>query len=494
MIFTKKLSVLTAVMILSIAVFAQKSKKTNAVIWDGKRSNNWDAKRLSLGLQTGYTGFHGDIEANYYGSLFANKFSPPIGLIGKYALSHTLSLRGAFYAGLLDAKSELNGKQGFLFQNHFRTLELQPVFNLGNISFLRDDRKMHLYFFTGVGTFQNRISSASVNPSKPDEIIYKKWNITVPAGAGLMFNLGKSFDLGIESGLRYSRTDSMDYYNFAIHRNRAFDKYSLTTVGLYYKFGSKKDEHYDWINPVATIYEEIQDNKKKMQLLTGDADKDGVADYLDKEPETPEGVHVYGSGESMDTDLDGVPDYRDEEPFSDKGSPVDENGKMKDDDGDGVADGRDLEPGTKKGSLVNFQGKTIIPPGGTISIGGNGGGNIGYLPTIFFDTDKWVVKPEFYDELLGVAEALKQFPNTKLDVVGNADYRLDDGHNDMLGNNRSQAVIDVLVKKFGVDPARLIKKNNGERVPLVSGRGASFDPYNRRVNFYISGSTSTTVK
>ena len=79
-------------------------------------------------------------------------------------------------------------------------------------------------------------------------------------------------------------------------------------------------------------------------------------------------------------------------------------------------------------------------------------------------------------------------------MVGNADYRLDDSHNDMLGRNRAEAVIEILVKKFGVDRERLIIRNNGEHIPMVPGRGPAFDPYNRRVNFFVAGSTSEWVK
>ena len=115
------------------------------------------------------------------------------------------------------------------------------------------------------------------------------------------------------------------------------------------------------------------------------------------------------------------------------------------------------------------------------------------IPTETLDTDKWYVKPEFYSELLAVSEVLRLNPGLKLDVVGNADYRLDDAHNDMLGKNRAEAVIEILVKKFGVDKSRLEVRNNGEHLPMVPGKGPAFDPYNRRVNFFVAGTNEMWI-
>ncbi len=508
----KKYYIILFTALISINSLAQNSGKppvaTGAVWVNGKNSANFDAKRWTIGVQTGILGFHGDLtkhKNNRYGGHFSDsKYKFNGGLVVKYSLSHVLSLRLSGYAGTFDLtnNNEMYGGYYFKLQNHMKALEMQLYVNLGNVSFLRQTRSINLYMFTGVGAIFNKFSGTltGISPTYADINFandpywskHKKSHYaTVPVGLGLMYKLNDKFDLGLETGLRYTRTDSLDFASYPIHTNRKFDYFSQTTLGLYFKFGGKKKDHYDWINPIATIYDDIADVKKKVKLLTGDADKDGVADYLDKEPETPEGVAVTGGGISLDIDNDGIADFKDDEPFSDKGQPVDEKGRMKDDDGDGVPNGRDLEPNTPKGTLVNFQGKTI--PMVTNNNNSAGGGGAGYMPTIFFDTDKWYVKPEFYSELLAVSEVLRLNPSLKLDVVGNADYRLDDAHNDMLGNNRAEAVIEVLVKKFGVDRSRLTVKNNGEHLPMVPGKGPAFDPYNRRVNFFVAGTNEMWI-
>jgi len=87
-----------------------------------------------------------------------------------------------------------------------------------------------------------------------------------------------------------------------------------------------------------------------------DSDGDGVADYLDKCPDTPKGAPVDAQGCPKDSDGDGVADYLDKCPDTPKGAPVDAQGCPKDSDGDGVADYLDKCPDTPKGAPVDAQG------------------------------------------------------------------------------------------------------------------------------------------
>ncbi|QNR25237.1 thrombospondin type 3 repeat-containing protein [Croceimicrobium hydrocarbonivorans] len=118
-------------------------------------------------------------------------------------------------------------------------------------------------------------------------------------------------------------------------------------------------------------YTDVQNQNEALELrieqLTADEDGDGVSDYFDREPGTPEGVRVDGSGQSLDSDGDGIPDYMDEEPNTPRGAQVSENGKAIDSDGDGVPDVQDLSPNTPKGAYVDNNGRPILA-------GSSGGG------------------------------------------------------------------------------------------------------------------------
>ncbi len=94
-----------------------------------------------------------------------------------------------------------------------------------------------------------------------------------------------------------------------------------------------------------------------------DSDGDGVADGLDKCPGTPKGVKVGADGCPVDSDKDGVFDGTDQCPDTPAGAKVDAKGCPTDADGDGVADGLDKCPGTPKGVKVNAEGCPIDSDG-----------------------------------------------------------------------------------------------------------------------------------
>jgi len=90
-----------------------------------------------------------------------------------------------------------------------------------------------------------------------------------------------------------------------------------------------------------------------------DKDKDGVPDYLDKEPETSLGCAVDKLGVAIDSDRDNVPDCKDKQLDTPFGAPVDALGIALDSDHDSVIDLLDQEPDTPEGNFVDSNGVTI---------------------------------------------------------------------------------------------------------------------------------------
>lgn len=87
-----------------------------------------------------------------------------------------------------------------------------------------------------------------------------------------------------------------------------------------------------------------------------DADGDGVADFLDRCPNTPAGVQVDRFGCPLDSDGDGIPDHLDKCPNTAPGVQVDDKGCPLDSDGDGVPDHLDHCPNTPEGTQVDKRG------------------------------------------------------------------------------------------------------------------------------------------
>lgn len=454
-----------------------------------------ESKRMVLGLQAGSSIFHGD----------ADKIQPgwAVGANFRYNASHVLGFRALFNVGKV--RGELSNPGGsnfstFDFGSNFFEYQGQVILTVGNISFFKEHWKWNMYVFGGVGQVMMRSASESISADSLRTRINKEYDrthIAISYGLGIKRNINKRFDIGLEYGFRWVRTDSMDIINAAIHRNRKFDAYSLPQLIINYKIGKSGREHLDWINPIASVYEEVTNLEEKLDKLDKDSDNDGVPDRFDKEENTPEGAKVWGSGEAVDLDNDGVPDVNDQEPNTPPGAKVDPNtGMAEDEDGDGVPDILDLSPNTDPQYMVNHQGIPIMSKAASnnivngkgdnivTNIGGGGGGGMFFLPAVFFATDIDEPYPTHLVDLQNIAEAMKNNPGVKLQVIGNADLRNNDNYNLKLAQRRADNVKKILVK-FGVEPSRLITKTNGERVPIATGTSPMQLQANRRVQFFI---------
>lgn len=100
---------------------------------------------------------------------------------------------------------------------------------------------------------------------------------------------------------------------------------------------------------------------------------------------------------------------------------------------------------------------------------------------IYFDTDKSNIKPESAKTLEEIASLLKIDRSLKLEVSGHTDNTGDKTHNLRLSEGRAKAVVDALVKKYGIDPARLKAKGYGDSKPVAPNNTEEGRSKNRRV-------------
>lgn len=139
-----------------------------------------------------------------------------------------------------------------------------------------------------------------------------------------------------------------------------------------------------------------------------------------------------------------------------------------DSDGDGVYDSFDRCPNTPKGSTVDKDGCEI-----SISL------------LINFDTNKSVVKQEYYPEIEKVANFMKNYPNIKIEIAGHTDSRVSREKNIELSQERANAVMDILVNKYGIDKARVSAKGYGTDKPIDTNDTEEGRAKNRRVEAVI---------
>lgn len=330
-----------------------------------------------------------------------------------------------------------------------------------------------------------------ISQSEKDENIHN--TVYMPFGLEWRYRFAERWDFKLALDANWALDDELDgsaitlqedatpIGNTPEYRNLQFanttnDFLVYLNLGVNYYFSWFKP-HED---PTPIIYMDpgkdprVDDLVDKMGKLLTDKDDDGVSDYFDKEPDTPEGYKVYGGGQAVDQDGDGVPDGADEDPFSTPGEKVDANGRELDDDGDGVPNGRDEEPNTKPGSMVNFQGKEI-------SGNDDNSASEAFIPNIYFDFDKSNITSANYQRLAVIARFLQNNPGVNLIAVGHTDKVGSEAYNQGLSERRAIAAKRALVDEFGIDPSRIEMDWKG-KTQLVSKRG----DINRRVEFHIA--------
>lgn len=81
--------------------------------------------------------------------------------------------------------------------------------------------------------------------------------------------------------------------------------------------------------------------------------------------------------------------------------------------------------------------------------------------TIYFDLDKYFIRPDAEVELAKIIEILKMYPNLKIDIRSHTDSRQSEAYNLRLSTFRANSTRDYLIKK-GIAKERLTCKGYGE--------------------------------
>jgi peptidoglycan-associated lipoprotein len=88
------------------------------------------------------------------------------------------------------------------------------------------------------------------------------------------------------------------------------------------------------------------------------------------------------------------------------------------------------------------------------------------LPNIFYDFNKWDLRPESMVSLDKLVETLADNPNVTIELMSHTDSRDTEEYNYDLSQKRAQSVVQYLIEK-GVEPERLSAKGYGESSPKV---------------------------
>lgn len=188
------------------------------------------------------------------------------------------------------------------------------------------------------------------------------------------------------------------------------------TVGLTVYLG-KNEKHADWVIDNEGRFDAIDARFVAIENKMLDSDKDGVADYLDEEANTPVGAMVDTKGRSIDKNNNNVPDETEAYILKNYGSTTNNS------------------PLLTNNELI----RSLI--------------NGGYV-AVYFDFNKSTptnVSTEGTDFMLTY---LRNNPTATIDIIGHADEVGRSAYNDKLSNARANNVKNTLVKA-NVDASRL---------------------------------------
>ena len=188
------------------------------------------------------------------------------------------------------------------------------------------------------------------------------------------------------------------------------------TVGLTVYLGSN-EKHADWVIDNYSEIENLRQRIADIETSMLDTDKDGVADYLDQEPNTIGGVMVDSKGKSIDLNNNNVPDELESYLLKTYGK------------------------NTDKSAIVNNSTliKNLI--------------NEGYVST-YFDYNKSTPTNVSTEGIDFILTYLRNNPAASVDIIGHADELGRSEYNDKLSTARANSVKNTLIKA-NIDASRL---------------------------------------
>lgn len=402
-------------------------------------------------------------------------YQPYFGINLRKQLGHVFGIQGDLQTGKVKGFNKngalTTGTNGggapIVSVNSFETkvaydASLSLVINLGTIDFLNRENSVNFYTTVGYGLMayspkgftQNGALvydwSSKAGDSRTKKYVHQGY---IPVGLGAKFKLSDRVALDLGYTMKFIDADNFDGIYAKYPSN---DKFSYTHAGLEFSLGSKSKPDLNWTNPVAVMYDELKDNSLRQEVealktrvsnveqsvedLKKDSDGDGVADYLDKCPNTPAGAKVDGAGCELDTDGDGIPDWKDKCP-------------------------------TEKGTAA-LNGCPEVDNSNLLKDVSN----------IQFEFNSSVLKTSSYPTLDKVSSLMRSNANLMVELDGNASAEGTEAYNMQLSIDRANAVKTYLVNS-GVDAKRIEVKGFGETRPIASNATEAGRILNRRVEF-----------
>ncbi len=109
----------------------------------------------------------------------------------------------------------------------------------------------------------------------------------------------------------------------------------------------------------------------------------------------------------------------------------------------------------------------------------------GLIGDVYFDFDKYELKPNARDRLAKNAKFMRDYPSVQVNIEGHCDERGTNEYNIALGDRRANAAADYL-GSLGVTGSRMRTVSFGEEAPACRESSEACWAENRRARFVIT--------
>jgi OOP family OmpA-OmpF porin len=307
----------------------------------------------------------------------------------------------------------------------FFRANLEGVANLGNLLGFREfTQRFNLLFHAGAGVTSVSLPDNAVLANESETLLNFMGGITP------QIKLSERFSFNLDLSVIGNLGQDLTIDGRANDQTRNFDGMLVTaTAGLSIYLG-KHEKHADWVdNSPKKLFgdrvSELEEQIAKLQRDLQDTDKDGVADYLDREPNTTSGVAVNTKGESVDRNQNGIPD--------------------------------ELESSLEKMYVTKEYASETYFAGGVEGVKPNANDN---LINVYFRFDS--TQPEYYslDAINQIVKYMRAHPEAEAILTGYADQIGNTEYNNTLSENRAKKVYDIVIAS-GIEESRLSYRGGG---------------------------------
>lgn len=380
----------------------------------------------SKGLKPFTNGYFSSNDKKVFGSISLNSYN----FGARYMFSPIFGLKAD--VGYLDLKNNKN-TISLPFEMKVYTLGIQGVVNASRLFNLENPGRFGLLLHGGIQISQMNSNTANeVNSTNPADVIRYHNSGLKEYNGGIIFGFSPQFrlcnrislisDISIVSNYRQHFAWDGAYSDAS---NNLSGELVSMSLGLTYSIGNNK-MHGDWSIIKDKYQKQIDSLKNKVEeieTLMNDTDRDGVADYLDQENNSINGVAVDTRGKMVDLNGNGVPDELE----------------------------KYIDQKIQKNSINNNSNnqnviKQLI--------------NEGYI-SAFFETNQSSPTDISSPGIDYIRVYLKNNPKETVDILGHADEVGSSESNIALSKARALAIKDILIKA-GIDGSRLNIVSKGE--------------------------------